>query len=282
MKTLAHVETQVSLQESSGADTIRLSRAQVALLEQVAQALEEPRIQPERMSAPGEVPPPGRLRVIGDSIIEHWEPIPAPIQRGQPFGSGVRTLCYRIRQRKLEIADRFCQCLGTLRVRDGVHDGCGLPVAGRALRGYAAESQDRFPRSFAEHVANLHIAAMSDFDYDGYYPTIPGNDIAHHNPAKAGSADKMEQWRDGSVLRSRADDPRNPQYAGPSQPIRGGTEIRHGRREWREKTKDMRLVDSGYFADVQREARQQREKRLQEHKLRQEQLAKMMPRTTGA
>ncbi len=63
---------------------------------------------------------------------------------------------------------------------------------------------------FREHVLSLQIAP-SDAFYDGFYPTIPGSD---------------------SVMTA-------------SGPAKGGTRIRHGRREWREKTKGWVVWDKG-------------------------------------
>lgn len=78
---------------------------------------------------------------------------------------------------------------------------------------------------FAEHIQSLQIQPTDDH-YNVYMETLPGNDPV---------------ILDGKVL-----------TAADGTVIRGGTQIKHGRREYRDKTKNVIHWDKGYVA--QREA----------------------------
>jgi hypothetical protein len=110
-----------------------------------------------------------------------------------------------------------------------------------------------------------------DHVYNGYYPTIAGTDVAHHDPAKAGT---MDEFRGGKVLKGNA-------TATHDGTIRGGTEIRGGRREWREKTKNYVEMDSGYFAHVERIRAERQAKRDAKHAEAAERAAAKAPAKIG-
>lgn len=85
---------------------------------------------------------------------------------------------------------------------------------------------------FVEHVQSLQIQATDEF-YNTYLDLVKGND-----PVIV----------DGEVLRGQ------PTYDAKGRMthdgvIRGGTQIRHGRKEYNEKTKDYIHWDKGYYAE---------------------------------
>jgi len=202
---------------------------------------------------PGVSPPSNNLRIVGD-YIERWLPIVRSWKKGEALGAGPRSIGWEVRSSKLEINDRYCSCVGTRKFVHSdagiVHDACGRPSDPTRVYWNFAENK---PQTFAEHVRGVRTQAMSDFEYDAFYATLPGNDLAHMDASKQG----MDMWRGGKQLRSRADwgaSGENPQYLGGSIPLRGGKEITGGRREYREhmKAHNMIHVDAGYQRDVDR------------------------------
>jgi hypothetical protein len=110
-----------------------------------------------------------------------------------------------------------------------------------------------------------------DHIYNGYYPTIKGNDVAHHDPKKAGS---MEAFQGGSVLKGRATKTHD-------GTIRGGTEITQGKRQYREATKNYVEVGPGYFAHVERIRAAKQAERDRQHKIAVEKQDALLPRRIG-
>ena len=122
---------------------------------------------------------------------------------------------WRVTQR---VRSPHCDCLkSTLELENGklVHKACG-----RARRHVSDEE-------LAEHILSLSIAPSDDF-YNCDYPTIPGKDPMTVD----GKLLRGEPvYRDGKMIHDGI--------------IRKGTVIRHGRREWREKTKGWCIWDKG-------------------------------------
>lgn len=100
-----------------------------------------------------------------------------------------------------------------------------------------------------EHIGSLQIQAMSDEAYNGHYPTLPGHDVAHFTP---GSKPGTHGIAGGKVVRARD-----------GQPIRGGREISHGRREYKSATKDFLGWDKGTQKDIDRNAAERKAKEKQ-------------------
>jgi len=97
------------------------------------------------------------------------------------------------------------------------------------------------------HIMSLSIAPEDDALYNGFYPTIRGNDVAHHDPTKAG----MAAFRGGPTIKG------NPAYDAQGRmthdgTIRGGKEITGGRAEYKRATKGYEQFDKGYFVHVEK------------------------------
>jgi hypothetical protein len=107
-----------------------------------------------------------------------------------------------------------------------------------------------------EHVESLNLAPP-DAIYDGYYSTIPGDDVAHLNEGAPG----MDEHRGGTVLYGQTELDNQNRVIDGRHEIRGGTEIRGGRAEWRRKTKGMILWDKGTQADFDKETARKAEER---------------------
>jgi hypothetical protein len=94
--------------------------------------------------------------------------------------------------------------------------------------------------NFGDHVASLHMG-MPDDEYNGYYPTLPGNDVAHFNPNASG----MDCHRGGETMYGNTRLDNQNRVIEKAQEIRGGSEIKGGRAEWKEKTKGLIAWDGG-------------------------------------
>ena len=115
-----------------------------------------------------------------------------------------------------------------------------------------------------------------DHIYNGYYPTIRGTDVAHHEPGQPG----MKAFQGGRALRGRPSFDADGRMTHDGT-IRGGTEIRGGRREYREKTKGYEPMGPGWFAHVERIRAGQQAKRDAEHKTKLEKIDALLPRAIG-
>jgi hypothetical protein len=107
-----------------------------------------------------------------------------------------------------------------------------------------------------EHITSLMLAPPDEM-YDGYYPTIPGNDVAHINEAAPG----MDEHRGGKVLYGNTELDNQDRVIDGRHEIRGGTEIRGGRAEWRRKSKGMIEWDAGTQRDFDKEKARESEAR---------------------
>jgi hypothetical protein len=246
--------------------TLQDAGEEVVLSTQQAEHIERGPVPPNEEQLPpyrfidngdGIVSPASGLIIRGDSI-ERWTPVIRSWHKGEALGALPTTMGWEVRSSKLEINDRYCSCVGTRKFVDGVHDLCGRPSD--PTRVYWDHEHGK-PQTFGAHVRGINIGATSDFDYDAFYPTLKGNDLIHFDLNKPG----MEAWREGSQKYSRADNLDNPQYAGPSIPLRGGKEITGGRREYRQVMKEQGMihVDDGYWKDVER-AKVEREAKADE------------------
>ena len=181
-------------------------------------------LQPPRVEAAdgGLYIPPNRMRLISRYVEEHYEPI-ADTPRFSGMAEAIRAhstvVAWKITQR---VRSQHCDCRqATLELEDGklIHKACG-----RARR-YVADED------FAEHILTLQIAPSDDF-YNTDYPTIPGNDPIEID----GKVLRGEPvYRDGKMIHDGI--------------IRQSTRMRHGRREYREKTKGMVLWDKGVIKE---------------------------------
>lgn len=218
----------------------------------------------------GFTPPAHRLKMLkfsdGRVVYECWTPVPRPIESfaeltGQlPIGEWMLT--YHVYDA------HWCDCpqakLTVTTWDDGsvhaIHKDCGR------------ERPSRVEGNIDDHVSSLQLAPEDDSTYNGYYGTIRGNDVAHHDPTATG----MRAFQGGDALRAG-----QPNADGSFSEIRGGTEIRGGRREWREKTKDYVQMDNGYWKDVDRYAGEVKAQRDRKMALNEEIVHKRLPRKIG-
>jgi hypothetical protein len=140
-----------------------------------------------------------------------------------------------------------CACHGRRKI--GVYenvsyhaDGCGRPLG----------QPDETPEERQARWASIQQSPDDEY-LNGYYPTIPGNDVAHIDlryDAPGGikndagefvgnKSSKFNPFKGGDTIYSMHPDPETGKY----EPIRGGKEIRGGRSEYREETKKHGLVE---------------------------------------
>lgn len=173
---------------------------------------------------------------------------------------------YDVRQSEMELHDDECTCIGTVRLgADMMHEACGRKRIN--LKAYWNETEAR-PQSFGEHVASIHIQAKQDESYNGFYPTMKGDDVIRL-PEKPEKFMRVLGPHEGKIAVSGDHYDVNGRLIAKGQVMRGGKEITGGRREYREHLKATRFepVDSGYQAHVDRnaKARKAKQKRDIEH-----------------
>lgn len=203
-------------------------------------------------ASPDDVPP-TRLRRVrysdGRVVYECWTPIQAHIESDDPVeiyriaAHGIPVHVWRL---TYHVWDGYCRCpKAKLHMVDGVgltHEACGRP------------RESRVEGDLSDHILSQHRAPDDDY-LNGYYATIHGRDVAHVN---------------GHILRARD-----------GRPITGGTEIRGGRAEYREKTKRYVSFDNGFFDHTDRIRGEQQAKRDKQFELNQEKADKALPRKIG-
>ncbi len=162
--------------------------------------------------------PLNRMRLVSRYVEEHYEPVydtPRYSGMAEALRAHATLVGWKVTQR---VRSPHCDCTqATLELEGGklIHKACG-----RARRHVSDEE-------FAEHILTLSFAPSDDF-YNCEYPTIPGNDPMTVD----GKVLRGEPvYRDGKMVHDGI--------------IRKGTVIRHGRREWREKTKGWVVWDKG-------------------------------------
>lgn len=208
----------------------------------VEQALKPDRFVAENTLDASHVPP-SRRRAVGPFVEEVWEAVPAALDDAGMF-----------------------QVAAT-----GI-----IPIAGYNVRQVVTLKQTWDDMSAAQRQETLQSIGQyhrhEDVIYNGYYPTIKGNDVAHHDPDATG----MAAFQGGAVIRG------NPSADGHHDgTIRGGTEIRGGKREWREKTKNYYEFGPGYFADVERIKAARQHKLNERHRIELEKIDALLPRKIG-
>lgn len=150
--------------------------------------------------------PKNRIRQVSAFVEEHWHPVYA----------------------STDSTDMF-EILRTSQTQ----------IGWRVTQQQTASSRARVTNEqFMEVAQTLQIQTKEDEIYNGYYPTIPGNDPV---------------VLDGEILRGQATYDVNGKIIHDGI-LRGGTQINGGRREYREKTKNFVHWDAGFAK--QREAAQ--------------------------
>jgi hypothetical protein len=144
----------------------------------------------------------------------------------------------------------------TYRFHDWEHCDCPSarlePVIGKGYGElYHAECgrwrKSKVDGSWEEHVNNLQFG-MPDDNYNGHYPTLPGNDVAHYNSTGRG----MDAFRGGVPLVGDYRYDNQDRIIEERQVIRGGREITGGKAEWREASKGLELFDAGFQGHIEK------------------------------
>jgi len=211
----------------------------------------EATLAPERFVPVGEaVPPAGGTREISRFVEERWVAVPKSLT-----GSIV------------EIA---------LQVSNGV-----IPIEGYRVTQHVRASTTGFAHLHGEelrqHLLSLGVQTKDDETYSGYYPTIQGNDVAHHDPTQPG----MRAFQGGETLKGR------PLVVNGKVvhdgTIRGGTEIRGGRAEYNRviRQKDYVQFDNGFTRDADRIRAEQKAKREARQAIAVEKRDALLPRKIG-
>lgn len=186
--------------------------------------------------------PAGRVRQVAPWIVEEWEAVPAALDDAGMYEAAMT----------------------------GV-----VPTAGWRVRQRVTLKQtwvDMNPAERAEVLQSINGQVDEDAIYNGYYPTIKGNDVAHHDPTQQG----MRAFQGGAVIKG------NPSADGIHDgTIRGGTEIRGGRREYRERTKNYVTYGPGYWEHVERIRAELQAKRDKFHRIAMEKADASLPRQLG-
>lgn len=201
--------------------------------------------------------PASRIRVVGQVGNKHvhqcFEPYYDKLETSDV--SKIASMANR-KPSKWKIAYRlynmeFCTCLSpTFRpeeLKHSIHGECGRV------------RKSKVEGSWENHVANLQFG-MPDDNYNGHYPTLPGNDVAHYNPNGKG----MDAFRGGQPLLGDYRYDNQDRIIEERQVVRGGKEIRGGKAEWRLASKGLELYDRGYQRDIAKiKAREEEKKRAE-------------------
>lgn len=187
--------------------------------------------------------PASRERVISPFVKEIWETVPLPLDDAGMWQAAMTGI---------------------------------VPVQGYNVKQVVTIKQswsDMAPAERAEVLQSIgQFHRHEDAIYNGYYPTIKGKDVAHHDTDATG----MAAFQGGSVIKG------NPSADGQHDgTIRGGTEIRGGRREWREKTKHYYEFGPGYWTDIAKIRARQQAERDQKHRVAYEKADALLPRKIG-
>lgn len=279
-----HVADPVRLAAANGMEAfseVDALRMMAKLRSNVGEGIKSPpHLRPPRFvdAASGEQPPEGNKMFMAGGIEETWVAI-----FGRPdktkYWLPPQLLGWNVRQTWMS-ADCDCEHKKGVLFVDGelIHPRCGRALASKHHN--FAELRDT--------ILSLNVQVDEDTLYNGHYPSIPGDDVITFDRKKlsalranASDREKMAAWRGSDTLRSQADNPGNPQFAGESQVLRGGTTITGGRREYREKTHDMVLHDAGVPRDIAKIQAEKKAKRKADFELRKEQIAKKLPRNIG-
>ncbi len=167
--------------------------------------------------------PYSRMRLVSRYVEEHYAPVydtPRWSGMAEAIRAQTTVVGWNVTQR---VRSPHCDCLqATLEMEHGklVHRACGRARAHKT------------DEEFVEHIQRLQFTPADDM-YNTYYPTIPGNDPVIMEDGKVLKGESV--YKDGKCVHDGT--------------IRGGTQMKHGRREWKEKTKNMVLWDKGVIKE---------------------------------
>lgn len=216
--------------------------------------------------------PPNRLRQLrfadGRIVYEVWTPVPRKLRLDEiglaangniPIGAW--RLSYHL------YSPEWCTCP---HARLQSHpQGLMHPACGRL-------KQSKVQGSFDEHVRSLQMQLDDASIYNGYYPTIPGNDVAHFNPHASG----MAQHQGGDPI-PLYNPPRHPNGKIIEPYLRGGTEIRGGRAEHRRLTKDATELGPGASKEWEKQDAEKKARQKASDRLKVEKTMQKGPRAIG-
>lgn len=209
-------------------------------------ALETKLARPRYVGAADEIPPIGRTVQVAPWIEERWTAVPK------------------------ELTDTELWTVAATGI---------VPIAGWRVTQHVtlkATWMDMDVEARAEVLMSINAHVEDDAIYNGYYPTIKGDDVAHHEIGQSG----MRAFQGGDVIKGNA----KFNAAGDmihDGTIRGGTEIRGGRAEWRRKTKNYAMFDKGYFKHVERIRAQKQAEREARQQTEIEKVDALLPRRIG-
>ena len=198
----------------------------------------------------------------GRIVYEAWTPVHKSVEtadelRAASMGRmpiGGWKLTYHV------FSPQWCDCptatLETVEHTDGsrhmMHPDCGR------------ERKSKVEGSMGDHVLGINFGPPDDY-VNGFYPTLPGDDVVHYNHGKKG----MDAHRDGRKLG-------NPTVEGGF--LRGGKEITGGRAEHRRLTKGMTHLGPGYTRDVEKIQADKEAKKKANLRLKVEKAMQLAPR----
>jgi hypothetical protein len=175
---------------------------------------------PKVVSAGEIVVPFSRMRLVSRYVEEHYAPV-LDTPRFSGLTESIRALNTIVEWKVTQkLRSPHCDCAqATLELDAGklVHKACGRARAHRS------------DEDFIQHIQSLQIAPSDEF-YNTDYPTIPGKDV-YIMP-------------DGKPLRGTPTYDANGKMTHDGI-IRQNTRMTGGRREWKQKTKNMVMWDKG-------------------------------------
>lgn len=209
-------------------------------------AVIEKHLAPDRVVQYGaEEAPADRVRVVNDFIEEHWTAVPAKVTNMADVANGVVPIAaWKVTQHVRYQARSFAHMTGD---------------------------------EIRQHVLSLN-QGIPDESYTGFYPTIAGNDVAHHDPTKQG----MAAYQGGPALRGHATYDKQGRMTHDGV-IRQGTEIRGGRAELRRvlKAKNYGEWDTGWQKHAERIAAEKKAAMKARHEVEREIASKKLPQKLG-
>ena len=211
-----------------------------------------------------EEPPLHRWRILDGTVLERWDPIERKVNSRDLatialIAGNDRILGWHVVRLPMPSKGRVAKIevvAGTIVCRDSF----GREVEPEVLTGEELRAR----------ILSLQIAPEDDATYNGYYPTLPGNDIAHYDQRPFDAAHRgfgvrrndMLEHQGGAAIRKA-----NPAFEGDDY-LRGGREIHGGRAEHREATKGMLHAGPGFQRDVDRIAAENEAKRKAEGRMK--------------
>lgn len=203
-------------------------------------------------------------RANGEIVYVLWTPVPASIDSDDPIQialasrDGFPVAGWDLTYHAWD--GHWCTCsTAHYNLIPGVglfHEACG---------------RVRESRNDGTELPNL---GMSDDEFNGFYPTIKGTDPAHWDPTKKG----MDAWRGGNIMYGQPS--QKPEDFGTRYAVTG-REIRGGRTEYREATKDYYEYDAGYQRDVDKIRERNKAHREATFAIQEEIAEKQLPRKLG-